>query len=308
MNQGQDIRLPIAASETGQKLVVYLAQKVAWFKGENPNDYLARGLFSIDGKIASGADPLDPERVLIFHKPPWREPDAPDNIETLYEDARLMVVDKPSGLPVTPSGLFYQHSLLHILRNRTGNPRLSPLHRLDLETSGVIAFAKTQEARSRFQPQFASGAAVKRYHALIHGHAPPDLEKIDFSLGRDTRIHTKFIQSRDGKPALTKILAIRHWRAFSCLSVAPITGRTNQIRAHLAGIGHPIVGDKKYHPDQNLFLDWVKHRDFQRWRAELVLERQALHCNLLGLDLDGTLTYFRSDKNVFDDWRAQIDG
>jgi len=285
MNKGQKIRLPIEAGDVGSTLAAYLAKRGAWFRRVDAAELLAAGRFRLDGRPLAAADRLPAGAELTLQRPPWREPDVPLEAPFVFENEDILAVDKPAGLPTLPTGDFFEHTALRLLRSRTGLAALSPIHRLDIETSGLLLFAKKPETRGFFQRQFQTGEVAKRYLALVFGHVDPTLSAIDLSLGRDRTIHTKFIPNPEGKPARTEVLSATPWGDFTLLSLKPVTGRTNQIRAHLAAIGHPIVGDKKYFPDENAYLHWVARRDLGPWRSALLLDRQALHCAELKLRL-----------------------
>ncbi len=316
LNKGQKIKLLVHDKHAGLSLAEYIKAHQHWFAGINTEEALAQGMFSMDQKT------LGPSHILTagcftFFRRPWREPDAPNEIPVLFEDEHLLVIDKPEGYPVTPSGRFYEHSLLHLLRTRHGNTDLSPMHRLDLETSGVLMWAKTAEARSFYPRQFQEKLVDKRYEALVYGHLDPNLREINFPLQRHEQIYTRFVPctrfepAAKAKTALTEILNTTHLnpkaQAVSSVTLRPITGRTNQIRAHLAGVGHAIVGDKKYHPDTEVFLNWLQHRSFQELAPVLLLPNQALHCAALSLrGPAGEEQRFVSPRDVYAGWLRSL--
>jgi 23S rRNA-/tRNA-specific pseudouridylate synthase len=210
----------------------------------------------------------------------------------LHEDDRLLAVHKPDTVPVSPSGVYYFTALVMALREQHGLPELTPMHRLDLETSGPIVFAKRRSEVAALHALFAAGAIHKRYRALAWGHVSVTQREIagrivpDGSSPIQTRL--RLVPAQHGAPvSLTRVHAITHQHhprhgPLSELLLEPVTGKTNQLRVHLAAIGHPIVGDKKYHGDPAVFLDWYAHRDFARLRDRLLLPRQALMCESLG--------------------------
>jgi RluA family pseudouridine synthase len=212
------------------------------------------------------------------------EPPAPAALPVLYEDEWLLAVHKPDSVPVSPSGLYYFSSLALLARELFASPELTPLHRLDLETSGVLLLARRRADLARFHGLFTAHAIDKRYLALVPGAFP--LERRELS-GRivphpASAIHTKLWLDPAGESnSLTRVLDVAHHGRCSELLLQPVTGKTNQIRVHLAHAGHPIVGDKKYQPDERVFLDWLVHRDDARVRERLGLPRQALLCQSL---------------------------
>jgi len=212
----------------------------------------------------------------------YREDEIPflKELEILYEDEWLIAISKPGNLPVVPSGQYYYTSLAILLRERLNNELLSPLHRLDLETSGVLLFGKTKKARSSFQPLFAKeGKMTKKYEAITFGVPPIEQISGDLLPAEGSKIFSKMrLQPSESPKSITNVLGSESLGKFGRVLLQPITGKTNQIRIHLASIGHPIVGDKKYYPDESIFLEWFEHRDVQRVLPTLKLHRQALHC------------------------------
>lgn len=244
------------------------------------------------------------------------EPPAPAALAVLYEDQWLLAVHKPDTLPVSPSGLYYFSSLAILARELFGAPELTPVHRLDLETAGVLLLARRRADAARFHELFETHAIVKRYLALVYGTFPAECRELAGRIAPhpDSAIHTKLWLDPAGEPnSLTRVLEVAYHavcapqvasgasrsaagasggaagaarerqaapEAGRCseLLLEPVTGKTNQIRVHLAHAGHAIVGDKKYHPDERVFLDWLKYRDDRRIRERVWLPRQALHC------------------------------
>ncbi len=201
------------------------------------------------------------------------------NIEVLYEDDRMLAVSKPDFLPVTPSSKYYFNSLAILIKEKFGNQELSPVHRLDIETSGVLIFGKDRQARRLLQMMFQDHTVKKTYQAITFGRI--EVNEISGDLVPDTNssIYTKLsLDQSEIANSLTIIERQAPWGNYNRIWLRPVTGKTNQIRAHLAAMGCPIVGDKKYHPDESVFLDWHHYRDIERILPKVKLERQALHC------------------------------
>ncbi len=201
--------------------------------------------------------------------------------ETLYEDEWMIAISKPDFLPVIPNTSFYFNSLAILIKEKFGKEEISPVHRLDIETSGVLLFGKNRKACSEIQRLFRMQAMEKRYQAITF--EKPAVNKVTGNLvpARDSQIYTKLELDPAEKGSTTLIETCEPWGPYYRLWLKPVTGKTNQIRAHLAAIKCPIVGDKKYYPDEAVFLDWFAHRNIERLIDRLKLSRQALHSESL---------------------------
>ena len=310
MNKGQKLEIPLHVGEFGLTLNGYLSRNLAYYKNLDVFSYLQDGYFFINGLSASGEEVLTKDSRLQLFRPPWCEPPVSKDIRLIFESEWILIVDKPSGLPTTPTGMFYENSLVRILRQHTKNRFLSPAHRLDIETSGLVVFTKRKEDRSWFQSLFQRRTVGKQYHALCFGRFPDSVKTINIPLGKskNSAIYSKYAESLGGKQAITEVLECQYWKNYSILKLKPITGRTNQIRAHLASLGFPLVGDKKYYYDEQVFLSWLVDRNVARWLPLLKLDNHALHC--AGLEFQPEphqkKRIFVSSRNMIDSWLTMI--
>jgi 23S rRNA pseudouridine1911/1915/1917 synthase len=235
---------------------------------------------SLDGRIASKSARVSAGSTLDV-----RLPDAPGatdpgdrqvaepvaGLSIVYEDADLLVVDKPVGVAAHPSpgwtGPTVVDGLMAMGRRISTSgaaERQGIVHRLDVGTSGLMVVAKSEIAYSRLKDAFRDRTVDKRYRALVQGHPDPSRGTIDAPIGRHPGADYKFAVVADGRPSVTHYETLEAFRAASLLDIRLETGRTHQIRVHMAAVRHPCVGDLAYGADPTL-------------AARLGLQRQWLH-------------------------------
>ncbi len=197
----------------------------------------------------------------------------PENIplRVVHEDEHLMVIDKPAGLVVHPAPGHWSGTLLNGLLSHhqaaCGLPRAGIVHRLDMDTSGLMVVAKTAEAMQSLSRAIAERKVERNYWAIAHGTVASQEQEIDAPVGRDPRSRIRMAVVGSGKPSRTSVRVLgRGISGYTAVECRLHTGRTHQIRVHLAHVGHPLVGDSLY-----------------GGRVGLGIQRQALHAVRLAL-------------------------
>ncbi|TVR86262.1 MAG: RluA family pseudouridine synthase [Saprospirales bacterium] len=228
------------------------------------------------------------------------------DIEVIYEDVNMLVVNKPSGLLSVPDR--YNKDLpclAGMLKDL--HPGLMVVHRLDRETSGALVFAKTAEAHSHLNMQFQNRKVEKWYWLLTTGQ-PPQSGTIDVNIAPHPSGSKMMATGKGGKPAQTAYETIRHFRIFSLVKANLLTGRTHQLRVHFAHIGHEIVGDTIYGSHGPLYLSSFKrkyHPSKDRQERPL-MNRLALHARTLSVEHPQTGEQMRWEAPLPKDFRASL--
>lgn len=228
-----------------------------------------------------------------YEAPEAPEPRVDRNISIIYEDEYLVVVNKTGNLPCHPSGCYLENTLLNILQKHTGMECLHLINRLDRETSGVILVAKNAEIAKKLSQQFLKRRAEKLYSVIVEGEFPDALHACGWLMhatGSVVRKKRAFVAGAPHEPpaadaewAETLFERVQSDGVISLVNVTLMTGRLHQIRATLCSLGFPVVGDKIYGVDDNLFLKFITDQITTEELKILRLPRQALHARELGI-------------------------
>jgi 23S rRNA pseudouridine1911/1915/1917 synthase len=279
--------------EAGTRLDSYLAARLSAISRSRIKTLILDGHVTRNGEVTRDASESVQPGAVYSLTPPAPEPATPQGqdigLNILYEDAYLLVLDKPAGMvvhpaPGNPDGTLVNALIAHCGDSLTGiggEKRPGIVHRLDKDTSGVMVVAKTELAHTRLSAAFATRELERAYKALCWGVPSPTEGEIEGDIGRDPRERKRMaVVTRNGKHARTKYRVIENFGLGAALVTCHLaTGRTHQIRVHMAHIGHPLIGDPVYlkrrpaaakylaEPARSLALDFP---------------RQALHAEILG--------------------------
>ncbi len=247
-------------------------------------------------------------------RPPIPEPQAID-LDVVYEDAHLIVIDKPAGMVVHPAPGNPDATLVNALIAHCGESlsgiggvrRPGIVHRLDKDTSGLMVAAKTDAAHIGLARQFAAHRIARAYLAVVWGVPGPRAGEIEGNIGRNRRNRKKMaVVARGGKPALTRyrVLRVLAAGAASLVTCRPLTGRTHQIRVHMAARRHPLVGDRVYGRARSRRL---KELPKAAQDALAGFKRHALHAYLIGFDHPITAKRITLKSNIPSDIKELIE-
>ncbi len=246
LNRGYAYTTVISRKHEGQTVLSHLASLYPHSTPQAWQQNLNNGEVTLNGVTATGSESVTLGQTLVWNRPPWIEPDAPQHFEVVFEDEHLLAVNKPSGLPTLPGGGFLENTLLRLVQKQS--PKANPVHRLGRGTSGIVLFAKTPQAAANLSANWNTPKIQKIYRALAQNVAEHDTYEIVTPIGLvpHPRLGSVWAASPSGKASksLAKVIA----RAFSTTTfeVSLYSGRPHQIRIHLASIGHPLVGDPLY--------------------------------------------------------------
>jgi 23S rRNA pseudouridine1911/1915/1917 synthase len=271
------------ADKSGVRLDKFVGDSCPELSRTQAQKLIGDGFITVNGQTVKASLKLSVgDKVDIMIPPTPPSPLSPEAIPLpiIYEDDDLLVVDKPAGLTVHPAPGHPGHTLVNAilahyphLADIGDSRRPGIVHRLDRDTSGLMLVAKNRVAQANLAGQFKSRSIVKAYLVLVRGRLTPESGIIEADIGRDPRNRQRMAVVSRGREARTDYRVVKYLRDGTLLEVTPETGRTHQIRVHLAAIGYPVVGDATYGV------------------RSPYLSRQFLHACRLGFNLPSTGEY-----------------
>ena len=287
----------IEATESGKRLDVYLSELLPDFSRSRLQTMIKEGDVTVNGKtVKSGFKLTAGDSILVRQREAVSMAASAQqlDLDILYEDKDIIVINKPQGMVVHPAAGHYDGTLVNALLHHCGDLsgiggviRPGIVHRIDKDTSGILVAAKNDTAHLGLTAQWKEHSIKRVYHAVLHGMIAENNGEIDAPIGRHPRDRKKMaVEPKNGKNAVTHYQVIERLPFAQCTyaKLELETGRTHQIRVHMSYLGHPVVGDPLYGPKKSPYLRQLKG--------------QALHAKVLGFNHPVSGRYLEFDSDL----------
>lgn len=283
--------IEVLESQAGIRIDKFLAEELPELSRSYVQKLIKEEQITVNGKIVKANYKLSPEDLVVVLQPELKEPDIlAENIplDILYEDSDILIVNKPKGMVVHPSAGHYTGTLVNALMyyckddlsGINGVMRPGIVHRIDMDTTGSLLVCKNDYAHQNIAEQLKTHDIKRVYHAVVHGVLKEDEGTIDAPIGRHPVERKKMsINHKNGKEAVTHYKVMKRFRNYTYIQCQLETGRTHQIRVHMASIKHPLLGDVVYGPAKCPFK----------------LQGQTLHAKTIGILHPRTNEYLEID-------------
>ncbi|MGE7886560.1 RluA family pseudouridine synthase [Bacillus cereus] len=285
------VQVTVAEEQKNERIDKFVAGINNEWSRSQVQQWIKDDVVTVNGKAVKVNYKVKEEDEITVTIP---EPEALDiqpedmNLEIYYEDADVLVVNKPRGMVVHPapghtSGTLVNGLMHHCtdLSGINGVMRPGIVHRIDKDTSGLLMVAKNDMAHESLVNQLVAKTVTRRYKAIVHGVIPHDKGTIDAPIGRDKKERQSMTVDENGKNAVTHFQVLERFKDFTLVECRLETGRTHQIRVHMKYIGYPLAGDPKYGPKKTLDMNG-----------------QALHAGILGFDHPRTGEYIQFEAPI----------
>ena len=283
--------IDVLESQAGIRIDKFIADELPELSRSYIQKLIKEDQITVNGKTIKANYKLSPGDLVVVVQPELKEPDivAEDiPLDILYEDSDLLIVNKPKGMVVHPSAGHYTGTLVNALMyyckddlsGINGVMRPGIVHRIDMDTTGSLLVCKNDYAHQNIAQQLKTHDIKRVYHAIVHGVLKDDEGTIDAPIGRHPIERKKMsINHKNGKEAITHYKVIKRFRNYTYIQCQLETGRTHQIRVHMASIKHPLLGDAVYGPAKCPFK----------------LQGQTLHAKTIGILHPKTNEYLEID-------------
>lgn len=260
----EEYEFSVSGEEDGLRLDKFLSCNLPEFSRSYLKSIIDQGKAMVNGKVSKASKKLsDSDKITLFIDPPKEIDVVPVNIpiEILYEDSDLIIVNKPKGMPVHPSNGHYDDTLVNALlyshkdslSGINGVLRPGIVHRIDMDTTGSLVVCKNDEIHRKMAEIFKNHDVNRVYIGVVHGTFKEPEGTVDAPIGRDPKNRLKNTVTPSGKDAVTHYKVLKSFKDYSLMEFRLETGRTHQIRVHMAYINHPILGDPLYGPKKTPF-------------------------------------------------------
>ncbi|HLP17131.1 MAG TPA: RluA family pseudouridine synthase [Bacteroidota bacterium] len=308
--------LTVSAGQSRVRLDVFLTRHVENATRTKVQEAIDNGEVRVNNQVVKASYKVAPMDLVSVH---LEKPDLPTveaeaiPLEIVYEDDYLLVVNKPPGMVTHPAYKNYSGTLVNALMHHTrtlSNPdpmRPGIVHRLDKDTSGLLVVAKDETTHHKLSRQFAEKTSEREYNAIAWGIFSEPEGTIEAALGRSKKDRKKVAVMEDGKHAVTEYLVLEQFEYCALIRLRLRTGRTHQIRAHLAHIHHPIFGDPTYGGREIVSggVDGKKKAEVKNLLD--CIDRQALHARTLGFTHPATNERMRFETELPADFQRVLD-
>jgi len=259
----------------------FLCRRFPYQTREGWQGAIDAGTLMLDGEPTDGALTLETGNKIGYQRNQEDEPAIDRAHRVLFEDESILVVEKSGNIPVVESGKYYKNTLLEVLKEAYGYPKLFQVHRLDRETSGLLVIAKTAEIATLMGKQFAQGQVRKKYQALLVGELPEEV-LVDQPIRKVKATSPDMVRIRqvihpEGKTSQTRFIPLKQAGGLTLVEIELYTGRTHQIRVHAEFLGVPVLGDKLYGQTDQRFISLLKGDEEPVFGDFGLIDRQLLH-------------------------------
>lgn len=288
--------IQVLESQAGYRVDKFLSIEFADLSRSYIQKLMKDGQVTVNGKVVKANYKLNDQDVVRMNEPELKEPDivAEDlPLDILYEDEDLLIVNKPKGMVVHPSAGHYTGTLVNALMFHckeelsgiNGVMRPGIVHRIDMDTTGSLLVCKNDMAHQNLAEQLKIHSIKRIYHAIVHGVLKEEEGTVDAPIGRHPTSRKKMsINYKNGKEAVTHYKVLKRYQNYTYIQCQLETGRTHQIRVHMASIHHPLLGDVVYGPAKQPFS----------------LQGQCLHAKTIGIQHPRTGEYMEVDAPLPD--------
>ncbi|CAH2462895.1 RNA pseudouridine synthase [Bacillus mycoides] len=285
------VQVTVAEEQKSERIDKFVAEINSEWSRSQVQQWIKDAVVTVNGKSVKGNYKVKGNDEITVTIPEPEELDIqPEdmNLEVYYEDADVLVVNKPRGMVVHPAPGHTKGTLVNGLMHHctdlsgiNGVMRPGIVHRIDKDTSGLLMVAKNDVAHESLVNQLVAKTVTRRYKAIVHGVIPHDKGTIDAPIGRDKKERQSMTVDENGKNAVTHFQVLERFKDFTLVECRLETGRTHQIRVHMKYIGYPLAGDPKYGPKKTLDMNG-----------------QALHAGILGFDHPRTGEYIEFEAPI----------